>query len=70
MNTQKPVMSKKQICTFFGCTMDQLNQQYKRNADTLAKMRDKAVLTGKKVNKYTAAELTEATKRYQGLSVS
>lgn len=50
-------MTTHQIAKIFGCTEDQVRAQFLANANQLAKMRAKAVKTGKKVNGYTAAEL-------------
>lgn len=62
-------MNKNEICSFFGCSMSQLNEQYKANAATLANMRDKAIKTGKKVGNATEKELSEYTEKYKKLSV-
>ena len=51
-------MTQAQIAQFFKCTPEQLAAQYARNAADLAKMGDKAAKSGKKVNGYTAAQLT------------
>jgi len=48
--------------------MDQLNAQYKENAAGLKRMRDKAVMTGKKVNGYTEVQLNELVNKYEKLS--
>lgn len=61
-------MTKATICTLFGCTEQQLQNQYKHNADTLTAMRDKASKTGKKVGNYTAEQLTERAAKYSELS--
>lgn len=60
-------MNKNEICGFFGCTMAQLNDQYKANAEILANMRDKAIKTGKKVGNATAKQLSEYTEKYKKL---
>lgn len=61
-------MKKNEICKLFGCSMDQLNEQYKANAEILASMRDKAIKSGKKVGNATAKELSAYTKKYQSLA--
>lgn len=52
----------------FNITLEQLNEQYRKNSEVLAGMRDKAIKTGKKVGHYTADQLTEMTDKYQELS--
>lgn len=61
-------MDKKQICAFFGCTQEQLQTQYKANAEILATMRNKAIRTGKKVGNYTADQLTVRAAKYKELA--
>lgn len=60
--------SKAIICQMFNITLEQLNEQYRKNSEVLAGMRDKAIKTGKKVGHYTADQLTEMTDKYQELS--
>lgn len=58
-------MTTQEIAKFFGVSEERIKQQYATNAKGLAKMRDKALAKGKKVNGYTAAELTQMTAEYQ-----
>ncbi len=62
------LFDKDQICKMFGCTREQLNAQYAKNADGLNSMREKAAKTGKKVNGYTEKQLAEHADRYKSLS--
>lgn len=52
----------------FGCTIESLNNQYLANAMQLEEMYNKAVLTGKKVNNYTADQLEELTGKFYQLA--
>jgi hypothetical protein len=53
------LMTKEQLCKVYHCTLDQLDNQYKENAEGLDRMYQKAVRTGKKVNGYTASRLEQ-----------
>jgi hypothetical protein len=55
---------------FSQFTPDQLRAGYARNLVGLRGMRDKAVGTGRKVNGYTAAELSERVANFERLSRS
>ncbi len=68
MNTL-PAFTKQQTCRMFGCTMEQLNNQYLRNAQVFEKMYEKAVATSKKVNGYTADQLDQLTGKYYQLAM-
>lgn len=61
-------MTPSEICKFFGCTMDQLNSQYVKNAEGLEAMYKKAAKTKKKVNGYTAEQLDSMTAKYYQLA--
>lgn len=61
-------MTKEETRNFFGCSMEQLNNQYAANAAILGKMKDKANKTGKKVNGFTATQLSAYEKKYINLS--
>ena len=61
-------MTKDQICKFLGCSMEQLNQQYAKNAATLRTMKEKSIRTGKKVGNATAAQLQADETKMQNLS--
>ena len=52
-------MNAKQASSIFGCTEAQIRAQYMANAKQLAKMAEKARVTGKKVGGYTAIELEQ-----------
>lgn len=45
------------VAKMFRCTPEQLRSQYLANAKQLKEMHDKAVRTGKKVNKFSADQL-------------
>jgi phage shock protein A len=49
--------SVQQIAQSFGCTLEQLEKQYRKGAAQLRQMQARAEQTGRKVGKYTAAEL-------------
>lgn len=68
MNSQQ-ILSKEEICKMFGCSMQQLNEQYTTNAKQLDEMRAKAVRSGKKVRGFNAEQLTHYTEKYQRLAV-
>ena len=59
-----PIMAKQEMCKFYGCSMEQLNNQFKANAAGLQRMASKAKLTGKKVNGYTESQLVAYTEKY------
>lgn len=63
-------MNKLEVCTMFGCTIEQLNQQYAANARTFRTMHAKAVATGKKVNRYTAEELDAMASKYESITAA
>lgn len=52
-----------QIAKQFGCTSEQVRQQFARNARSLATMADKAKQRGRKVNGYTASELSAMARK-------
>lgn len=56
-------MTREQIAKIFGCTPQQVKAQFSANAEQLYAMATKASATGKKVNGYTAAQLTGHAKR-------
>jgi hypothetical protein len=58
-------MTPEQIAARFGCTVEQARAQLQRNADQLARMAAKANKTGKNVNGFTAAQLTERASFYR-----
>ncbi len=60
--------TKEQMCKLYGCTMEQLNSQFKENASGLNKMADKAKKTGVKVNGFTGKYLSERAEEYKRLS--
>jgi transposase-like protein len=49
--------SVQQIAKSFGCTLQQLEKQYRTGAAQLRQLQARAEQTGRKVGKYTAAEL-------------
>ena len=61
-------MTKQSICSLFNCTPEQLQRQYKANANTLAAMRDKAIKTGKKQGNMSADQLAVHATRYSELA--
>lgn len=61
-------MTKDQICKLFGCSIEQINNQFKANAEGLKRMEHKAISTGKKVNNFTAEQLTQYRKKYELLA--
>lgn len=63
-----PPLDKEQICRLFGCTMQQLNEQYSANAAVLWQMHDKSIKIGKKVNGYTADQLAEMADKHDKLA--
>lgn len=57
------------IAARFGCTVEQLQAQYQRNAAQLAAMADKAERAPNGTYRgYTAAELRERAARYEALA--
>jgi hypothetical protein len=60
-------LTEEQIAKRFGCTVEQVRANHKANADALAKMTAKA--SGKKVNGYTAEQLSKMTAEARMLSV-
>ena len=65
-----PLLTHAQIAASLGCTVDQLREQFRRNAESLQQMLDTAERTGKPVNKYSADQLrrmvSEARQRAAG----
>ncbi len=62
-------MEKTEICKLFGCSLEQLNNQYSENSKGLKEMEKRAIKTGKKYNGYTATQLNQLSKQYKALSV-
>lgn len=58
-------MNAQMVAARFGCTVEQARRQYRRNADQLWEMRDRALETGKKVNGYTADQLRDMAVRME-----
>lgn len=56
-NEQYPQADHGQICKLLNCTKEQLSAQFRRNAEGLVEMADKAIKTGKKFNGYRAGQL-------------
>lgn len=65
-----PKYTKEETCKMFGCTMQQLRNQYLSNAQSLEKMHTKAILTGTKVNGYTSEQLEKLTKQFYILALN
>ncbi len=65
-------MKKAETISMFGQQFkrDIIKGHYLANANGLKRMLDKAVVTGKKVNGYTAEQLTERVKFYNDLANS
>lgn len=62
-------MTKEQICIFFGCTMEQLNQQYAANAAEIKTLAEKAKKSGRsKYRGATVIEWEEYQKKYEALA--
>lgn len=61
-------MTPQEICKLFGCSMNQLNSQYAKNAEGLEGMYKKAAKTKKKVNGYNAEQLEAMTTKYYQLA--
>lgn len=59
---------EKQFNFFNQFTPQQIKNQYRSNYSGLVKMRDKALLTGKKVNGYTLDQLNNMVAKYKELS--
>lgn len=49
----------------FGATREQVQANYRRNAEVLREMARKAERTGRRVNHYTASELWAQATRYE-----
>jgi hypothetical protein len=49
----------------FGCSVEQAKALYRKNAEQLAQMAEKAEDTGGRYNGYTAAELREKAKAFE-----
>ena len=58
-------MTVEQIAKKFGCTSNQVTNQLNNNLIVLKRMRDKAILTGKKVNGFTLDMLDADIKRIE-----
>ena len=50
-------MNAIKVAKLFGCTVEQAQSLYERNARQLQSMANKARRSGRKVNHYTAAQL-------------
>jgi hypothetical protein len=50
-------MNTTTVAKLFGCTEEQAQRQYEKNAKQLGEMAAKAERTGRKVNGYTAGDL-------------
>jgi hypothetical protein len=61
-------MKQDQIAKFFKCTPEALAAQYAYSAADLAKMKEKAEKTGKKVNGYTAEQLAAMSSKMEKLA--
>jgi transposase len=59
-------MNAEQVAKIFGCTVEQAKAQYKANAEQLRKMQSKA--NGKKVNGYTAKQLSTMAQKIEALA--
>jgi hypothetical protein len=62
MTTKK--FTPEEAAKMFGVSIERIKEQYLANAQGLEKMHQKAVLTGKKVNGYTAEQLEKLTADY------
>lgn len=54
-----------QAANLFNVPLDRIKEQYKANAEILAGMHKKAIATGKKVNGYTADQLSKMVVDFQ-----
>lgn len=61
-------MTKEQMCKLYDCSIEQLNNHFAKNANSLGKLYDKSKLTSKKVNGFTCNELKEYSEKYKNLS--
>lgn len=53
--------NKAEQAAFFGCTIEQINAQLKKNIEQMEQMRESCIKSGKKkVNGYTPAQLSDA----------
>lgn len=60
--------TRKEVAKMFGVSEAAIQQQYAVNATTLAGMKARAINSNKKVNGYTAQQLTDLTAKYEALS--
>lgn len=65
---KSPTFTPEQVAQMFKVPVANVKVQYAANAETLKKMYDKAVATGKKVSGYTADQLLNHHQQYLNLS--
>jgi hypothetical protein len=60
----KTTFTPEQAAKIFGVSIERIKKQYLANAQVFGKKHKRAVLTGKKVNGYTAEQLEKLTSEY------
>lgn len=54
-----PLKTAQKAASIFNTSLENIQRQFRSNADTLESMHKKALSTGKKVNRYTADQLEQ-----------
>lgn len=68
MKKPSTTFTPEEVAMMFNVPMTRVKEQYRDNAIAMRKMYDKAVLTGNKVNGYTAAQLLAMAEDFENRS--